>query len=226
MTASRAQNVGTLVLVICAVVVAAAIARREFLAQPMRNARAGVQEKREKNWRQYAAAGHVIGAENSSVTIVEFSDFQCPVCRRFALMHDSLAKLGLNVKVVYRHFPLHTHRQALNASIASECAAAQGRFEQVHDALFAHPESLGVAPWWNFARRAAVKDSAEFDACISTSRPQPALERDTVDGRRLKIRGTPTLLIHDLRVDGLPSLDSMVAFIKRAADLSGRRSRQ
>lgn len=178
----------------------------------------------EKDWAQYTLGGHLLGLSDAPVTIVEFSDFQCPFCRRFAVFHDSLRKLGHRVKVVYRHYPIPTHQFAIAAARASECAAAQGLFEPMHAALFAHQESIGVAPWSRFARTAGVQDSTTFQTCMNSTDPVKAMTDDTVAGKRLKVRGTPTLLIHDLRVDGLPSFDSLLVYVERAAQKASLRS--
>ncbi|MGQ0767023.1 MAG: DsbA family protein [Gemmatimonadota bacterium] len=168
------------------------------------------------NWAAYVEGGHILGDKGARVTIVEFADFECPYCQRFARYVDSLTVLGIPVRVVYRHLPARSHRSALPAVTASECAAEQGRFESMHDALYANPESLGVASWQWFAGNAAVPDSMRFRECVSASKPLATLARDTADARRLKIGGTPTLLIHDLRYDGLPSFDSLRAYVERA----------
>jgi protein-disulfide isomerase len=171
----------------------------------------------EKDWAEYALGGHSLGPLDAPVTIVEFSDFQCPFCRGFANFHDSLTKLGYPVRVVYRHSPGPGHQFAIAAARASVCAEAQGRFEQMHDALFAGQPSIGDSTWSSFARTAGVPDSAAFHACIESEAPVQALADDTLAGTRLNVRGTPTLLIHDLRVNGLPDFDSLLAYVRRAA---------
>jgi protein-disulfide isomerase len=172
----------------------------------------------ERAWETYAAEGHSIGPPDATVTIVEFSDFQCSFCRGFAVYYDSLRSLGVDVRVVYRHFPLPGHRFAIDAVRASECAAEQGRFDRMHAALFARQDSIGVASWLSFADAAALPDSAAFESCVASARSIDALVRDTSAARRLQVRGTPTLLIHDIRVNGLPQFDSLQAYVMRAAD--------
>lgn len=198
----------------CALIVTGAVVHRIFRG-PTYAPSAGPSIRTERNWERYAVDGQVLGADDAPVTIIEFSDFQCPFCRRFADYHDSLTTLGISVKVIYRHLPAPNHPYALTAAIASECAGAQGRFEKMHDALFSLPDSLGRAPWWYFARIAGVSDSAAFERCLGN--PQPRLAQDTAAGRRLKVRGTPTLLIHDQRVEGVPTFDSLVAYVRRAS---------
>jgi protein-disulfide isomerase len=164
----------------------------------------------------YANTGHVLGPKTAAVTLVEFSDFECPFCARFAAYMDSLHSLGADVRVVYRHFPAARHEFALPAIRASECAAEQDKFEAMHASLFRSNDSIGAASWWWFAKNAGLQDSARFHSCMERSGPIPALMRDTLDARRLGAKGTPTLLIHDIRLNGLPSFDSLRAYIDRA----------
>ena len=86
----------------------------------------------------------------------------------------------------------------------------------MHNALLAAPDSIGVAPWEWFAKRASLRDSVAFARCMTSAEPIPTLAKDTIDGRKLKIRGTPLLLIGKLRLEGAPTLDSLKAYIARA----------
>ena len=222
MTSEKLLNSATAVLTACALTVTVLLVRREVFPPAER---AGQAPTIQRDWSQYASAGHAMGPAEAAVTIVEFADFQCPFCRMFNQEVDSLRGQGRSIRVVYRHFPLSIHPFAIPAARASECAGNQGRFEAMHAALFTRPESIGVAPWGWFARRAGVPDSLLFNACTSSSRPIEALAIDTVAGHRLGIQGTPTLLIGRLRVNGLPSFDSLSAYVSRAsADGNSSRS--
>ena len=157
------------------------------------------------------------GPSDADVAIVEFADFTCPYCGEFVHYVDSLRKLGRSVRVVYRHLPSLRNPHSVPAIRASECAASQGRFEGMHRALYAHADSLGTAPWSWFAEVAAVKDRERFGACMRSDAPLAVLHDDTVAARRLRVAGTPTLLIHSTRYDGLPVFDSLMAYVDRAA---------
>lgn len=210
------ERSATAAMVVCALVVTVAVARREFVAPA--TAVGGLRVTTQKDWREFADAGHVIGPADAPVTIVEFSDFQCPFCARFAEFHDSLLVDGLRVRVLYRHFAIPNHPHARNAAVASECAAAQGKFDVMHRALFASADSLGALPWSSIARRAGVPDSVAFARCLDGKEASAAIVRDSLAGHKLGLRGTPTLLIGSTRVDGLPSLDSLRAYVRRAVD--------
>jgi len=92
----------------------------------------------------------------------------------------------------------------------------QGAFAAMYRALFSHADSLGVASWSWFGRQASIQDSAQFESCVHSAGPIPALAADTVDARRLGIRGTPLMLVGDLLVEGVPTGDSLAAYIQRA----------
>ena len=80
---------------------------------------------------------HVMGAKNGKITMVSFSDFECPYCARFKLTADQILENYPNdVTLVFKHFPLSFHQYALPAAVASECAAEQGKFKEMHDKLF------------------------------------------------------------------------------------------
>src|SRR5579884_841442 len=157
--------------------------------------------KRIGNGPQYASAGQRIGSPAATVTIVEFADFQCPICRRAAPYLDSVLVRNPNdVALVYRHFPVHQHANA--AARAAECAAHQSAFHNVERLLFQQSESIGVKSWVSFATEAGVKDTGSFKACMSDPTTQQAIARDSAAGRALRISGTPTFIINDLEVDG------------------------
>jgi protein-disulfide isomerase len=204
----------TALLVLCAVSVAAATVRREFfMTQPTGPVFPLVST--EDDWAAYGSEGHVMGPDDAPVSIVEFADFTCPYCARFASYVDSMRALGVSMKVVYRHFPGQKHELAVPAVRASECAAEVGKFAPMHDALYKYQDSIGVAPWWWFARTAGLQDTDRFEACMAQTGPIPALAADTTAAHRLGVRGTPTLLVHEIRLNGLPSIDSLGAYIKR-----------
>ena len=216
MSSTRVSGIATGVLVACAVTVTALLVRREF--RPPAPSNGGIPvPKIQKDWQEYASSGHTLGPLDAPVTIVEFADFECPVCRRFESYVDSLRVLRKDFKIVYRHFPLSIHRFAIPATRASECAGEQGQFEGMHHVIYKYADSLGLVSWWWFAQMGGVTDSIHFDKCIRSGLPMASLARDTIDGNRLKVRGTPTILIGHFRMEGLYPLDSIMAYIDRAA---------
>ena len=141
------------------------------------------------------------GAEDAPVTVVEFSDFQCPFCLR----HVELTQPTLDadyvdtgkVRWVYKHFPLDTHLQAPAAGAASECAAAQGKFWEMHHLLFADVESWSVADPLSRLTELAQElqlDTDAFAACMADGEAAAAVQSDLVDGAPF-VRGTPTFIV-------------------------------
>lgn len=200
------------ILVACAVAIVALLAHRELSPRALAAGPAPLQPQ--PDWQSYATGGHRLGPSGARAVIVEFADFQCPACRALEpRLRAERTEHPQDVAVIYRHYPLVKHIFARPAAIASECAARQGRFEAMHDTLFVLGDSIGVRAWHAVARAAAVPDLRAFDVCMSDGSANDVLLRDSVAARRLRVIGTPTLLIDGVRVNGgLPqaTLDSLV----------------
>lgn len=136
------------------------------------------------------------GAPMAPVTIVEFSDFQCPFC---AAAHKELDRLGREfegqVKLVFKHFPLAGHDRALPAARAAEAAAQQGKFWEMHDVLFERQHSLQDEDLESYARQLNL-DIDRFKADLAGATAQEHIDADRLEGERLKVRSTPTLYIN------------------------------
>jgi protein-disulfide isomerase len=104
----------------------------------------------------------------------------------------------------------------MGAARASDCAAAQGRFVAYHDALFARQDSIGLVAWSRFAAAADVRDLPAFQACAADSAPSPRIDSDVAAGKRLRVTGTPTLLINGLRFQGAMPADTLASHVRRA----------
>jgi protein-disulfide isomerase len=170
------------------------------------------------NWQRLALNGQRIGRHAARVTIVEFSDFQCPFC---ALAEDSIQHIRRDfpeaVAIVYRHMPLTAiHPLALAAAEASECAAIQGHFQSFHDQVFAHQNQLGMRSWVSFAVAAEISDVAAFQNCVTEELMRPNVERDLAAGRAAGVTGTPTFFINGLRYQGVPTLERLRNMVRRA----------
>lgn len=203
-------------LALCAVVVTGLVVRQEFF-EPVPSA-APPQPVNVANWRDYARGGHRSGPDDAVVTMVVFSDFQCPACRLLATHAKALRReFPGQLAVVHRHSPLAMHPFAIEAARASECAAQQDRFTAFHDALFVEQSAIGLAPWTRFAVNAGVPDVTAFGQCMAAGAASPTLHADTLAARQLKVTGTPTLLVNGLRFTGAPPLDTLRAVVARAA---------
>ncbi|HEX4458286.1 MAG TPA: thioredoxin domain-containing protein, partial [Polyangia bacterium] len=135
------------------------------------------------------------GRRGAPVTIVEFSDFQCPYCKRAASLVEEVQKQhGDDVRVVFRNFPLPYHKNAQLAASAALAAKEQGRFWQMHDELFAHQTSLDRATIDGLAQTLGL-DVAKFDAAIDEGKLSDAINKDVAAGLPL-VDGTPTLFVN------------------------------
>lgn len=178
----------------------------------------------EVEWRSYLTRGERLGAVNPTVTITEFSDFKCPFCLRLKGSLDTILQRYPNdVAVVFRHFPIaKLHPDASAAAYASICAAKQGRFHAFYDLAFQRQDSLGKLRWATFAAQAGVQDTVAFSRCLSDSVTLRAIPEDRQAGQRLKVRGTPTVLVNQWRMRGTPSTATLDSAIQR--ELRIRRS--
>jgi protein-disulfide isomerase len=136
------------------------------------------------------------GNPNAPVTVVEFSDFQCPFCAR---SRPTVARVreyyGDKVRWAFRHFPLDFHSQARKAGEAGACAGEQGKFWQMHDAMFANPAKLQVADLKQTAKALGL-DSLAFDRCLDSGKYADRVERDVEFGARYGVSGTPAFFVN------------------------------
>lgn len=139
---------------------------------------------------------HIRGNVDASITLVEYSDFECPFCGRFTpTIEQILATYPDDVRIVYRHFPLRSiHPNAAKAAEASECAGEQGKFWEYHDKLFQQQDSLGEATYENIARSLSLNIS-KFTECMNTSKYAAVVQADETDGLAAGVNGTPHTVV-------------------------------
>ncbi len=167
---------------------------------------AGQQQPPEPPVRISADDDPVLGDPNAPITIIEFSDFQCPFCARFStqtlpLLLEEYIDRG-DVKLVYRDFPLqNSHPNAVPAAVAAECAHEQGQFKPMHDLLFENqaqwsPQETiqAVSTFSQYAAQIQL-DQEVFDTCLTTGKYVNEVRMDLEDGRIYGISGTPGFFI-------------------------------
>lgn len=152
---------------------------------------------------QVEAVGPSKGPENAPITLVEFSDFECPFCVRVLPTLDQVQeRYGDQVRIVYRHFPLNAiHPNAQLAAEASLCADAQGQFWEMHDAIFEVRGKVGADGLKAMAASLGL-DSEVFDACLDSREFQGQVEADMEAGRQAGVTGTPALFINGRFLSG------------------------
>ncbi len=149
----------------------------------------------------------VKGDKNAPITIVEWSDYECPFCARFfkdtyGQINEQYIKTG-KVKLVFRDFPLSFHVQAQKAAEAAECAGDQGKYYEMHDLLFAKGVTGGVPVFKTFAKDLKL-DSAKFDKCLDDGTHASEVSKDMDDGAAAGIQGTPGFVIGTSNGKGIP----------------------
>ncbi len=151
---------------------------------------------------EVAATGPAKGAADAKVTIVEFSDFECPFCSRATdTVKQVVESYGNKVRLVFRHYPLPFHKSAQKAAEAGACADDQGSFWKLHDAMFANQEDLSVDSLKKMARDAGL-DGAKFDACLDSGAKAELVKKDLEEGKKAGVSGTPAFFINGQRLSG------------------------
>ena len=150
-----------------------------------------------------------IGPEDAPVTIVEFSDYQCPYCASwYQQTFDRLiANYPGQIRFVYRDLPLPMHPEAIPAAEAANCAGEQGAYWKFHDALFSGQYDLGRAAYEQYAADLGLEPAA-FTACLDDHRTQDEVRADAADATRLGLTGTPSFVINGrILIGALPFED-------------------
>ena len=154
------------------------------------------------------------GPLTARVTIVEFSDFQCPSCAAASHVLDSvITAFPRDVRVVFKQFPLDMHPHSFEAAEASLAAADQGKFWQMHDQFFAHQEDIDRSTIMGWACATGL-DVTAFSRGLYAGMFRPRVMQDIADGDRLQVQGTPTWFINGRRYQGrrvLSELGQLVA---------------
>ena len=162
---------------------------------------------------------HAQGSDHARVVVVEYGDFECPSCKVAATTPALLMERFPNqVRFVFRHFPLEeAHPHSLLAAEASEAAGAQGKFWEMHDALFEQQSDLGSDLVHKLARRLRL-DIPRFEADLEARRYRPRVKRDFMGAMRSGVAATPTFFINGERYDGILEQRALLAALLRVAD--------
>jgi len=156
---------------------------------------------------EVAATGPARGPGNAKVTIVEFSDFQCPYCgAAYTTVEQLMQQYAGKVKLVFRQFPLPIHPQAEKAAEASLCAADQGKFWEFYDLLFKNQKKLDVSDLKAYAGSAGL-DATKFATCLDSGEKKKQVDSDVEAGQAAGVNGTPAFFINGVFINGAMPID-------------------
>ncbi|HKC60852.1 MAG TPA: thioredoxin domain-containing protein [Myxococcales bacterium] len=172
---------------------------------------------------EVAATGPSRGPENAPVTIVEFSDFQCPYCgREYPVVERLMKEYDGRVRLVFRHFPLDFHNFAQKAAEAGACAADQGgeKFWKLHDRMFTNQQKLAVDDLKGYAKDLGL-DSARFDKCLDGSEKRALVESDEKAGQEAGVTGTPAFFVNGIFINGAVPYEQFKDAVERELKRKG-----
>jgi protein-disulfide isomerase len=173
---------------------------------------------------EVAATGPAKGPASAPVTIVEFSDFQCPFCSRLTpTLAEVEKKYGDKIRLVFRQYPLPFHQNAQKAAEASLCAADQGKFWELHDAMFGNQAELGVDQLK--AKAASLGLNADkFNKCLDSGEKAAAIQADVKAGSAAGVSGTPAMFINGRFINGAVPIDQITTVIDDELRRAGSKS--
>ncbi len=165
---------------------------------------------------------HVFGDPHAAVTVVEFGDFECPICgSEEAVARQIRAKYANQIRFVFRQFPLtHIHPFAERMAEASECASQQGKFWEAVDEIYSHQTDLSED---GLKRDAAAigLDQDQFNQCMASRAEEARVKRDHADGKALGVNATPTFFIGNHPISGAPDFDEFSRLIDQQLAAAG-----
>jgi protein-disulfide isomerase len=187
----------TVLIAAAALSTAAVVVHREFSGTPPAAMARPEKPTYLSSWKDLLSAGHFVGVPSAPVTVIEFADVECPFCRMFNASFDSVkTQMGDSLALVFVHFPIQSHRFALPGARALECAGNGSHFGDLVSLLYSKQDSLGLKSWPSFAHDAGIADTVAFGRCVQETSPIKAADAGTALGRKLGVRGTPTVYIN------------------------------
>jgi len=176
--------------------------QQEAMKQQEDQANAEIEEQFKNPVKIDPGASPVKGNAAAKITIIEFSDFQCPYCRRgYETMEEVLKQYPNDVKVVFKHFPLPFHKEAEPAAKASWAAQQQGKFWEYHDELFKNQEKLGSDFYMTLAKQLKL-DVDKFKKDMESEAATKQVKADNDIGQSNGIQGTPGFFVNGVAVKG------------------------
>jgi len=162
---------------------------------------------------------HIKGSFDAQVTLVEFSDFQCPACKAYAPILSELSRQFPNeLRIIYKHFPLRSiHPGAESAARASEAASLQGKFWEMHDVLFENQDVWGRAPSRNLFEKYASEIALDTEQFVRDFESSAVRERVTLDASlsaELGLNSTPSFYLNGKKIRNPLSVEEFAELIR------------
>lgn len=171
---------------------------------------------------EVAATGPSVGPENAPITIVEFSDFECPFCSRLIpTLEQVKQKYGDKVRLVFRQYPLNFHPNAQKAAEASLCANDQGKFWELHDAMFQDQKALAVEQLKAKAVELGM-NAEQFNTCLDSSKYAAQVKKDFDEGSAAGVSGTPAMFVNGRFISGAVPLQEITKVIDDELNRKGQ----
>jgi protein-disulfide isomerase len=153
------------------------------------------------------------GPEDAWVTVIEFSDFQCPFCERASkTMTELREQYGNDLRLVFKHNPLPFHSRAVPAALAAECARDQNKFWPMHDKLFLSTQALADSDFEGYAKGLGL-DAKKFKVCLTTQKHKKRIDDDQAQARNFGARGTPTFFVNGHFISGAQRIETFKTLI-------------
>lgn len=161
------------------------------------------------------------GEANAKVTIVEWSDFQCPFCNRVGPTLEQIQReYGDSVRIVFKHLPLDIHPEARAAHAASEAAHRQGKFWAMHDRIFLNQRDLRAETLEGYAREIGL-DLDRYRKDVASAEVKNRIEEDMAQAQKLGVTGTPSFFINGRNLSGAQPFENFKRVIDEAIGSKG-----
>jgi protein-disulfide isomerase len=159
---------------------------------------------------------HIRGDKDSAVTLIQYTEFECPFSARVQPTIDQILEdYKGKVKLIFRHFPLSFHQNAQKAAEASECAADQGKFWEMHDIMFENQTALDIDSLKSYAKGLGL-NTLTFNSCLDSGKYEKKVKDDFTEGGKYGVQGTPATFVDGVLVSGAQPYENFQAAVENA----------
>jgi protein-disulfide isomerase len=173
------------------------------------------------------AEGYLLGSPTAPVEVIEFADFECPACGQFAAITEPDVRTRLvntgQLRIRYMDFPLPMHKNTWDASLAAACANDQGKFWQMHDAIFQNQDRWNTeatsrprGPLSDLAKGIGL-DMTKYGACMDSEVHRPQIQAHQAEAQRRQVQSTPTFVFNGTMVSSALPYDTFKRYVDEAA---------